>query len=76
MRLATFTIRHGRSRADRVVDLDRLRLVARLETPLGPLTVANTHLSFVPGWTASNCAGCGMSWPLGPARSCCWAIST
>lgn len=24
--------------------------VARFETPHGPLTVANTHLSFVPGW--------------------------
>jgi endonuclease/exonuclease/phosphatase family metal-dependent hydrolase len=28
----------------------RAAVVARLETPLGPLTVANTHLSFVPGW--------------------------
>lgn len=28
----------------------RAAIVARLETPLGPLTVANTHLSFVPGW--------------------------
>ena len=25
-------------------------MVAQLDTPLGPLTVANTHLSFVPGW--------------------------
>ncbi len=25
-------------------------LVAVLDTPLGPVTVANTHLSFVPGW--------------------------
>ncbi len=25
-------------------------MVARFDTPLGPLTVANTHLSFVPGW--------------------------
>ena len=25
-------------------------MVARIDTPLGPLTVANTHLSFVPGW--------------------------
>jgi endonuclease/exonuclease/phosphatase family metal-dependent hydrolase len=24
--------------------------IAELDTPLGPLTVANTHLSFVPGW--------------------------
>jgi endonuclease/exonuclease/phosphatase family metal-dependent hydrolase len=28
----------------------RAAVVARLETSLGPLTVANTHLSFVPGW--------------------------
>ena len=25
-------------------------MIAQLDTPLGPLTVANTHLSFVPGW--------------------------
>ena len=28
----------------------RAAVVARFDTPLGPLTVANTHLSFVPGW--------------------------
>jgi endonuclease/exonuclease/phosphatase family metal-dependent hydrolase len=28
----------------------RAAMIARLDTPLGPLTVANTHLSFVPGW--------------------------
>lgn len=28
----------------------RAAMVAQLETPIGPLTVANTHLSFVPGW--------------------------
>ncbi|BDB45452.1 MULTISPECIES: endonuclease/exonuclease/phosphatase family protein [Mycobacterium] len=28
----------------------RAAVIARLQTPLGPLTVANTHLSFVPGW--------------------------
>lgn len=28
----------------------RTAVIARLQTPLGPLTVANTHLSFVPGW--------------------------
>lgn len=34
-----------------VVDEEpRAAMVARLETPIGPLTVANTHLSFVPGW--------------------------
>jgi len=28
----------------------RAAVIARLRTPLGELTVANTHLSFVPGW--------------------------
>jgi endonuclease/exonuclease/phosphatase family metal-dependent hydrolase len=30
-------------------DEPRAAVIARLDTPLGPLTVANTHLSFVPG---------------------------
>src|SRR5690349_22596344 len=28
----------------------RAAMVARLDTPLGPMTVANTHLTYVPGW--------------------------
>lgn len=28
----------------------RAAVVARVDTPIGPFTVANTHLSFVPGW--------------------------
>ncbi|WP_217155644.1 endonuclease/exonuclease/phosphatase family protein [[Mycobacterium] fortunisiensis] len=28
----------------------RAAMVARIDTPLGAMTVANTHLSFVPGW--------------------------
>ncbi|CRZ16186.1 endonuclease/exonuclease/phosphatase family protein [Mycolicibacterium neworleansense] len=28
----------------------RAAMVARVDTPLGPITVANTHLTFVPGW--------------------------
>ncbi|RDH77004.1 endonuclease [Mycolicibacterium moriokaense] len=28
----------------------RAAVLAQLDTPLGPMTVANTHLSFVPGW--------------------------
>lgn len=28
----------------------RAAMVAQLATPLGPMTVANTHLTFVPGW--------------------------
>lgn len=34
-----------------VVDEEpRAAVIARLQTPLGLMTVANTHLSFVPGW--------------------------
>lgn len=34
-----------------VVDEEpRTAVIARLRTPLGEVTVANTHLSFVPGW--------------------------
>jgi endonuclease/exonuclease/phosphatase family metal-dependent hydrolase len=28
----------------------RAAVLARFDTDLGPITVANTHLSFVPGW--------------------------
>ncbi len=28
----------------------RAAMIARIETPLGPMTVGNTHLSFMPGW--------------------------
>ncbi|POY02246.1 endonuclease [Mycobacterium kansasii] len=38
---------------DKVMIVDeepRAAVIARLRTPLGTLTVANTHLSFVPGW--------------------------
>jgi endonuclease/exonuclease/phosphatase family metal-dependent hydrolase len=28
----------------------RAAMIGQFDTPLGPLTVANTHLSFVPGW--------------------------
>lgn len=28
----------------------RAAVIAALDTPLGPISVANTHLSFVPGW--------------------------
>lgn len=38
---------------NRVIVVDeepRAAVVAQLDTPLGPMSVANTHLSFVPGW--------------------------
>src|SRR5918998_667118 len=35
-----------------VVDEEpRVVLIGHIETPAGPLAVANTHLSFVPGWS-------------------------
>ena len=33
-----------------VADEPRVAVAARVDTPLGPLTVASTHLSFLPGW--------------------------
>ncbi len=40
----------GPNRVMIVDEEPRAAVIARLETPLGELTVANTHLSFVPGW--------------------------
>ena len=33
-------------------DEPRVGLAAEVETPVGPMTIATTHLSFVPGWNA------------------------
>jgi endonuclease/exonuclease/phosphatase family metal-dependent hydrolase len=35
-------------------DEPRVLIAAVLETPAGPVTVANTHLSFVPGWNGAQ----------------------
>ncbi|ORV14834.1 endonuclease/exonuclease/phosphatase family protein [Mycobacterium celatum] len=40
----------GTGRVQVVDEEPRAAVVARLDTALGELTVANTHLSFVPGW--------------------------
>jgi endonuclease/exonuclease/phosphatase family metal-dependent hydrolase len=40
----------GPNRVQVVDEEPRAAVVAQLDTDLGPLTVANTHLSFVPGW--------------------------
>lgn len=40
----------GPNRVMIVDEEPRAAVIAQLHTPLGPLTVANTHLSFVPGW--------------------------
>jgi endonuclease/exonuclease/phosphatase family metal-dependent hydrolase len=40
----------GPGRVMMVREEPRAVVVAQLDTPSGPLTVANTHLSFVPGW--------------------------
>jgi endonuclease/exonuclease/phosphatase family metal-dependent hydrolase len=40
----------GPARVRVVNEEPRAAVLARLDTELGPLTVANTHLSFVPGW--------------------------
>ena len=39
------------SRRVRLIDEEpRAAMIAQLDTPFGAITVANTHLSFVPGW--------------------------
>ena len=40
----------GRGRFILLPDEPRVALAAEVETPAGPLLVATTHLSFVPGW--------------------------
>lgn len=40
----------GPNRVQIVDEEPRAAMIARVDTPVGPLTVANTHLSFVPGW--------------------------
>ncbi len=40
----------GPRRVQIVDEEPRAAVLARLDTDLGPITVANTHLSFVPGW--------------------------
>lgn len=40
----------GRRRPQLVGDEPRVAVIAGIDTPIGPLTVANTHLSFIPGW--------------------------
>jgi endonuclease/exonuclease/phosphatase family metal-dependent hydrolase len=40
----------GRGRFIMLPDEPRVAVAAEVETPAGPLTVATTHLSFVPGW--------------------------
>jgi endonuclease/exonuclease/phosphatase family metal-dependent hydrolase len=40
----------GPRRVQVVDDEPRAAVLARFDTDIGPLTVANTHLSFVPGW--------------------------
>jgi endonuclease/exonuclease/phosphatase family metal-dependent hydrolase len=40
----------GPNRVMVVNEEPRAAVIAQLQTPLGELTVANTHLSFVPGW--------------------------
>ena len=45
-------------------DEPRAAIVARVETPLGPMTVVNTHLSFVPGWNRRQ-----LSWIVSELRA-------
>lgn len=44
----------GPRRVQVVHEEPRAAMVAQFDTPLGPLTVGNTHLSFVPGWNRAQ----------------------
>ena len=44
----------GRGRFILLPDEPRVALAAEVETPHGPLVVATTHLSFVPGWNLAQ----------------------
>jgi endonuclease/exonuclease/phosphatase family metal-dependent hydrolase len=44
----------GRGRFILLPDEPRVALAAEVETPAGPLVVATTHLSFVPGWNLAQ----------------------
>lgn len=44
----------GRGRFILLPDEPRVAVAAELETPAGPLVVATTHLSFVPGWNLAQ----------------------
>jgi endonuclease/exonuclease/phosphatase family metal-dependent hydrolase len=46
-RFPMYVPRFGRMMVD---DEPRVAMIANLDTPLGPITFANTHLSFIPGW--------------------------
>jgi endonuclease/exonuclease/phosphatase family metal-dependent hydrolase len=40
----------GPNNVQMVDEEPRAAMLGRVDSPLGPLTIANTHLSFVPGW--------------------------
>jgi endonuclease/exonuclease/phosphatase family metal-dependent hydrolase len=44
----------GRGRFILLPDEPRVALAAEVEAPSGPLVVATTHLSFVPGWNLAQ----------------------
>lgn len=44
----------GPNRVQVVDEEPRAAMLGRVDSPLGPLTVANTHLSFVPGWNRTQ----------------------
>ena len=50
MRAPVPVVFSGRRRPQLVSDEPRVALAAGIETPRGRLTVATTHLSFIPGW--------------------------
>ena len=60
----------GPNRVQIVNEEPRAAMIGRLDTPLGPLTVANTHLSFVPGWNRRRCDGWCATFAGSTGRGC------
>lgn len=52
----------GRRRMIMVREEPRAVVIGLLDTPVGPVTVANTHLSFVPGWGDTSCGELSATW--------------
>ena len=53
-------------------DEPRVLLAAILDTPYGDVTVAATHLSFVPGWNVRQLRSSVRALRTLPGRGSCW----
>ena len=66
----------GARRPSLATDEPRVAVAAQLETDAGPLTVVNTHLSFLPWWNGQQLDVLTRGLAALPRRWCSWATST